>query len=111
MFHLLNGCPAMVLPVKANAPILAWSPWTLLQMRAPSTSGYKPEVQHEQLCEWLDTIISLDHVSPNLRGRYEDILGRCVSMVINGAVNTKGVASDILSKIDPERAGIAMFRY
>src|SRR5947207_441408 len=60
MFHILDGCPAFVIPVNNKAPICAWSPWTLLQMR--SSSAYKPEIQHEQICEYLDTIIDLNQV-------------------------------------------------
>lgn len=110
IFHLFDGCPALVLPVTANAPIVGWSPWVLSQMRSSST--YQPEVQHEQICEWLDTIISLDHVNLQLRDRYVDILGRAVSLIINGALALEKVPNKmILGKVDPERSGIVMFRY
>jgi hypothetical protein len=108
MFHLLDGCPALVIPVNNTAPICAWSPWTLSNMRSPS---YNPEIQHEQICEFLDTLIDLGQVYEHVRPKYEQVLARAVSMVINGAINTKFVDPKILSKIDPERAGIVMFRY
>ena len=120
IFHLLSGCPALVVPVTSSAPVLAWSPWTLSQMRAyqaaapgfKDSSGYAPEVQHEQICEYLDTIISRPHLSPGVRERYEGVLARSVSLVINGALATErcgGVAG--MGKVDPERAGVVMFRY
>ena len=31
-FHLFTHVPAIVLPVKENCPLVAWSPWTLEQM-------------------------------------------------------------------------------
>lgn len=110
IFHLLDGCPALVIPVTKAAPITAWSPWTLSQMRNPQASGYSPEWQHEQICEWLDTIFSLAHVSPVLQKNYVDVLGRMVSLVINGALALERCAP-VLGKLDPERAGIVMLRY
>lgn len=120
IFHLLDGCPALVIPVNKKAPCVAWSPWTLSQMRAaqyalnpapPGSGGYSPEWQHEQICEWLDTIISVPHMNPALQGRYVEVLGRSVSLVLNGALATDKVPPSILGKLDPERAGIVMFRY
>jgi hypothetical protein len=121
IFHLLDGCPALIIPVTNKAPICAWSPWTLSQMRAaqynPSNPtgpgmnvGYSAEWQHEQICEWLDTIISVQHVNPSIRDRYVDVLGRSVSLVINGALALEK-CQPLLGKLDPERAGIVMFRY
>jgi hypothetical protein len=123
IFHLLDGCPALVIPVTKAAPITAWSPWTLSQMRtAASTApgynpqamagsgGYSPEWQHEQICEFLDTIISIPHVNPALQKTYVDVLSRMVSLVINGALALERCVP-ILGKLDPERSGIIMLRY
>lgn len=116
IFHLLDGCPALVIPVTSRAPICAWSPWTLAEMRAaqyalnPRPGAYSAEWQHEQVCEWLDTIISVPHISPGVRDRYVDVLGRSVSLVINGALALEK-CQPLLGKLDPERAGIVMFRY
>jgi hypothetical protein len=119
IFHLLDGCPALVIPVTNRAPICAWSPWTLSQMRAaqyalnpqgPGTGSYAAAWHHEQICEWLDTIISVPHINPAIRERYVDVLGRSVSLVINGALALEK-CQPLLGKLDPERAGIVMFRY
>lgn len=116
IFHLLDGCPALIIPVTNRAPICAWSPWTLAEMRAaqyalnPRPGAYSAEWQHEQVCEWLDTIISVPHISPGVRERYVDVLGRSVSLVINGALALEK-CQPLLGKLDPERAGIVMFRY
>jgi hypothetical protein len=74
------------------------------------SGGYSPEWQHEQICEWLDTIISVPHLNPALQKNYVDVLGRMVSLVINGALALDRY-TPILGKLDPERAGICMFRY
>lgn len=123
IFHLLSGCPALVVPVTASAPLLAWSPWTLSQMRAyqacapgvmdpKDAGGYTPEVQHEQICEFLDSVISLPHLGAAVREKYEGVLARCVSLVVNGALATEKCAHVAgMGKVDPERAGVVMFRY
>jgi hypothetical protein len=79
-------------------------------MRNPQGSGYSPEWQHEQICEWLDTIISLPHVNPALQKSYVDVLSRMVSLVINGALALER-CTPVLGKLDAERAGIVMLRY
>lgn len=110
-FHLLSGCPALVVPVTSSAPLLAWSPWTLSQMRDPSC-GYQAEIQHEEVCEYLDTIISVPHLNSVVREKYEGVLARSVSLVINGALATERCGNVAgMGNVDPERAGIVMFRY
>jgi hypothetical protein len=78
----------------------------------PTTNSgmYSPEWQHEQICEYLDSIISLPHLNPAIRDRYVDVLGRSVSLVINGALALEK-CQPLLGKLDPERAGVCMFRY
>lgn len=76
----------------------------------PAPGGYSAEWQHEQICEWLDTIISVQHITAQVRDRYVDVLGRSVSLVINGALALEK-CQPVLGKLDPERAGIVMFRY
>ncbi|TLD39071.1 hypothetical protein E2P81_ATG00058 [Venturia nashicola] len=76
----------------------------------PST-GYVAEVQHEQICEWLDGLVSVPHLLAEVRGSYIDVLARGVSMMINGALCLDSAPKGLLGKIDAERAGIAMFRY
>lgn len=111
IFHLLSGCPALVVPVTSSAPLVAWSPWTLSQMRDPS-SGYQAEFQHEELCEYLDTIVSMPHLNPGIKEKYEGVLARSVSLVINGALATERCGHVAgMGKVDPARAGIVMFRY
>jgi hypothetical protein len=139
IFHLLDGCPAIVVPVTKAAPITAWSPWTLSQMRAKAqgdvkgAGGYVAEWQREffhhffpspsplflitdcthadeQICEFLDSIISVAHITPSLQKRYAEVLGRMISLVINGALALER-CTPILGKLDPERAGVCFLRY
>ncbi|KAI9722614.1 MAG: hypothetical protein M1812_001545 [Candelaria pacifica] len=115
-FHLLDGCPALVLPVQATrTPILAWSPWTLDQMKAGPAAGYQAQVQHHQICEWLSPLVERNGLYPCVRDQaaFDRVVGRVISMIINGAVAVppKGLDGKFLGKVDGERAGIVAFRY
>ena len=83
------------------------------QVSAPaSESGCSTEVQHKQVCEYLDTIISLPHVSPAVREKYEGVLARSVSLIINGALAAEKCGNvPRIGKVDPNRAGIIVLRY
>lgn len=72
--------------------------------------GYNPEWQHEQICEFLDGVISVEHVVAKVRERYVEVLGRMVSLVMNGALALEKVRP-VLGNLDEERSGIVMFRY
>ena len=75
--------------------------------------GFDPAPLHDMICEFLDNVIRMEGVLPKLRERYQDVLSRCVSLVVNGAVGLKDAAvpKEMMKKLDPERAGIAFFRY
>lgn len=109
-YHLLNGCPALVIPVTESAPINAWSPVTL---KTITDLNYDPGPLHGMICEFLDSVASVQDILPKLQPRYEELLGRCISFVVGGAVGLKNaeIPTEVLKKLDPERAGIAFFRY
>ena len=98
----------MVIPVNDSCPISAWSPITLATVKSHS---YNPGAHHGVICEFLDSVISLDHVSPKLRPQYEAVLAKCVSLVIDGLVNLREVPETVIKKLDAERAGMTFFRY
>jgi hypothetical protein len=116
IFHLLDGCPALVLPVAtARTPVLAWSPWTLTQMQNRGASGYTPEKQIGQIVQWVTQLMEWPGLHPCIRDvsqAFDRMMWRVLSMMINGALAApKGAEGKILGKIDAERAGIVMFRY
>lgn len=111
VFHVFDGCPAVVLPVSGKCPVAAWSPWTWTQMRAGGRQGYSAARQHGEVCEWLDEVVLLEKVDERVRGRYVDVLGRAVSLVVNGALGLEKCPPAVLGKVDPDRAGIVMLRY
>ncbi|MCJ1465363.1 hypothetical protein MMC07_003981 [Pseudocyphellaria aurata] len=116
-FHLLNGCPALVLPVRtADTPVLAWSPWTLSQMQQSQTSGsYKPETHHRQITDWLMQLVDRPGLYPCVRdthGAFERLMSKVVTMIINGAMAVPRSGDKLVfGKLDAERAGVVMLRY
>lgn len=119
MLHLINGCPALVIPVIVGgvqsipgqgAPICAWSAWTLAQMTL--NMDYAPERHHDELFRFLESIVSVLDVEAAKREGWRNALTRGLQMMIKGAVATKEIVDPkVLSMIDPERAGIVMLRY
>lgn len=65
------------------------------------------------ICEFLDSVVNMQFMLPKLASRYDEVLSRCISMVVNGAVGLKDAAipSEYMKKVDHERAGIVFFRY
>jgi len=108
MFHLLNGIPALVLPVTSQAPICAWSPWTLQQMHGDE---YSAETQYHELFNYLQTIISVGHVEGSVNASYQTLLATGLWSMIQSAMGTRAVAGEIGKVVDLKRAGIVMFRY
>ncbi|RPB28863.1 hypothetical protein L211DRAFT_855077 [Terfezia boudieri ATCC MYA-4762] len=109
-YHLFNGCPALVIPVDENCPITAWSPVTMTTI---IQCGFDPAPLHGIICEYLDSVIRMEGVLPKLRERYDEVLSRCVSLVVNGALELRNaeVPKEVMKKLDPERAGLVFFRY
>ena len=107
-FHLLNGIPALVLPVTAQAPIFAWSPWTLQQMHGNECSA---ETQYHELSNYLQTIFSVGDVDEPIRNAYPAVLGTGLWAIIQSARGTRSIAGDVSKVVDLKRAGIVMFRY
>ncbi|KAF8473852.1 hypothetical protein BDZ91DRAFT_712697 [Kalaharituber pfeilii] len=108
-YHLLNGCPALVIPTTSSAPVNAWSPITLSTV---CNGAYDPAAHKGMIREYLNSIISLDHLSPKMRGLYEMVLETCVSLVVDGVQRLKEEMPEGARKnLDAERAGIAFFKY
>ena len=107
-FHLINGCPAFVLPVTKDAPVCAWSSWTLKDMVTP---GYQPTKQYESIFRFLENLIQMESVEWAKKENHRNFMGASIKLIIEGAIQTKTVDPKILGSIDPERAGIVMFRY
>ncbi|KAI0342313.1 hypothetical protein BDW22DRAFT_1357636 [Trametopsis cervina] len=132
-YQLLNGCPAIVVPVKVGAPLVAWDALTLEDLwkvplpkedDAPDSGkfGGIVSVIHEylDLCvDWdrfvlsaalsgEDASVAEADVQADLEGK-KTALKDAVALLIAGAVRS-GDSKQVKDKLDKERSGIAMWR-
>ncbi|KAF4616779.1 hypothetical protein D9613_008641 [Agrocybe pediades] len=130
VFHyiLLNGCPTLVIPVKAGTPLVAWDTLTLEHLwkvdlppedGATSHSG-KFEGIVGVLLEYLDFCVDWERmITPDLHSESKKgphypstpqaVLRHAVTLLVAAAVRTKD-SKQAKKKVDPERCGIAFWR-
>ena len=107
-FHLINGCPALVIPVLPYSPVLAWSSVTLRQMHSDK---YIPAEHYTEIMRGLISIVNFPAIDDGMKGHYKILMADLVKMIIKGAVHTKKINAKIWEDVDPDRSGILMFRY
>ncbi|KAI0032593.1 hypothetical protein K488DRAFT_78380 [Vararia minispora EC-137] len=131
-YHLLNGCPAIVIPVKPGAPLLAWDTLTLEALWAvPLPEEGKPERSKKfdgivgVLLEFLELCVDWDRVRrPKVTEEAEERvemeteqseevkrgeIRNAVALLVAGAVKS-GQSKKVRDDVDKDRAGIAMWR-
>ena len=136
-YHLLNGCPAIVVPVKVGAPLLAWDTLTLDKLwkvalpkegEAPqSESGFwgivKVMFEYLDLCvDWDRVVLSTTQqdgedasVAENDQQTKVDeeqkkkVLKEALSLLVAGAIRSQE-SDEVKKKVDKDRSGIAMWR-
>ena len=132
-YQLLNGCPAIVVPVMPGAPLLAWDTLTLeelwkvkLPQEGDDTVGKKFEGIVGVLLEYLDLCLDYDRViEPHVatddseEKRNEDAtlnsdkkrekVKEALSLLVAAAVES-GKSKKVKDEVDKERSGIAMWR-
>ncbi|KAK0446064.1 uncharacterized protein EV420DRAFT_1622609 [Desarmillaria tabescens] len=103
-YLLLNGCPAIVVPVKVGAPLLAWDALTLEELwkiELPPEGCRKPFLD---LCiDWERSSEHDEDVKRNTLKAVFDVTTR------RQAVRSKG-CKEVVDEVDKERSGIAMWR-
>ena len=134
-YQLLNGCPAVVVPVKVGAPLVAWDTLTLehlwktpLPKEGESFEGTKFEGVVTVFYEFLDMCIDWDRVTLSKQQEQSGEAVQAEGETLEGDLDTKKkalrdaldvlVASAIRSseskevkkEIDEARSGIAMWR-
>jgi hypothetical protein len=133
-YHLLNGCPTVVLPVEPGSPLVAWDSLTLDHLyKIGARDGIEGEKWQRVvtiLFEYVSLCVDWDRiVLPNptagsgqtaegaetkvdkaqLDKRRKDTVRKALELVLVGAVQSKD-CKEVQKKFDPERAGIVMFR-
>lgn len=130
--HVLSSVPAFVFPVKATAPICAWSGWTVAQMLegaalgadglhgvqgaqggAKNSGGYGASEHYYEVLEFVDTIVDEDMIRDEDRVEWKVKTAAAVWGMIDG-VRAWGAlwrTGQMGKVVDVERAGIVAFRY
>ncbi|KAK0204030.1 hypothetical protein DFS33DRAFT_1336258 [Desarmillaria ectypa] len=121
-YLLLNGCPAIVVPVKVGAPLLAWDALTLEELwkvELPPEGGESQPGQFEGivsvLYEFLDLCIDWERVvleegsSEHDENTKRNILKVSLMLLLAAAVRSKE-CKEVVYEVDKEKSGIAMWR-
>lgn len=133
-YQLLNGCPAIVVPVKVGAPLVAWDTLTLEKLwkvllpqdgeALQSNSGFGGIVQ--TIFEYLDLCVDWERIVLSTHQSEQDAsavegdakvdteikkttLKEAVSLLVAGAVRSSE-SEEVKKKVDKDRSGIAMWR-
>ena len=104
----MNGCPALVIPVVPDAPILAWSSITLREMY---DEAYEAGHHYKEIMKRLVSLINISAVDDDKREMAVLWMADVVKLIIRSAAATRTISYNITKNIDPDRAGIVMFRY
>ncbi|KAG6815870.1 hypothetical protein H0H87_010660 [Tephrocybe sp. NHM501043] len=132
-YMLCNGCPAIVIPAKVGAPLLAWDGLTLKQLwrlelphsdntlaGAKSSDG-KFEGVVEVLCEYLELSVDWDRVvlsndngdstteSDSVLEAKKNAVKDAVTILVASAVRTRS-SKEVKEEVVEDRCGIAMWR-
>ncbi|KZV99552.1 hypothetical protein EXIGLDRAFT_724583 [Exidia glandulosa HHB12029] len=123
-YALLNGCPALVLPLLPGSPLVAWHAMTLeqLQKLEGGVDGAKFKAVADDLFEYVGLCVDWDRVVPDsqvessdpagdgadIDGKRKKAVRRAVETLLAGAVQSD--CKEVRSKLDRDRAGIAFFR-
>jgi hypothetical protein len=122
-YKLLNGCPALVVPIKPGCPLIAWHAVTLktLQGLKGGTDGQEFKDILDGLTNYME--LCVDDARVELAPNYAEQSGLTgtemenkqnavragMQLVLAGAVRSS-ISSKVKKEVDSERAGIVFFR-
>jgi hypothetical protein len=125
-YQLLNGCPAVVVPVKVGAPLIAWDTLTLEHVwnvpLPPDEEGSSEAAEDNGkfegmvgvLYEFLDLCVDWHRVivkdeDAERDAKAKEVLRGAVKLLVAAAIRS-GQSAEVKKEIDKERSGIAMWR-
>lgn len=114
-FHVFTHIPAVVLPVRDQSPVLAWSPWTVAQMLDKGKIRYDINTHIKELLAFVETVIDEDA----LKGQPEhaiwgwrDVMEASLRHLLTTIAEFPDAIHDTSKKCcELERMGIVAFRY
>lgn len=123
-YILLNGCPAIVVPVKVGSPLLAWDTLTveeLWKVEFPESDGRRSATGKfegivDVIFEYLDLCVDWERVKmpgDNSGGESPDFKNRAVkdavALLVAAAIRSRDSA-EARKELEVDRSGIAMWR-
>jgi hypothetical protein len=119
-YTLMNGCPAMVVPIRTGTPLIAWHACTLkmLQTMEGGVEGTIFDKVLARLNEYVELCVDWERIvfPEGTKGEGESnesaglrVVNDGLRLILAGAVRSKDSA-EVKKKIDGERAGIVFFR-
>ncbi|TFK47589.1 hypothetical protein OE88DRAFT_1665816 [Heliocybe sulcata] len=126
-YQLLNGCPAIVVPAKVGAPLVAWDAMTLEQLwkvPLPSDNEAKAELNDgaqsgghfkgvvDVLFEYVDLCVDWDRIvlpKGATKGTERDALRSALALVVAAGIRG-GESKEVKKQIDAQRSGVAIWR-
>lgn len=116
-FHLFTHAPIIVFPIRDQAPVLAWSPWTVAQMfEAVWSRRYTVDRQVEELLAFIETVIDEDVVRGSCpefeKHGWRDAMDGCLRSMLSAVVNVPDAIRETSKGCcELERTGVVAFRY
>lgn len=108
-FHLFTHVPAIVLPVRDQSPILAWSPWTIARMFEKKTK-YDVATHVKELLGFIETVI--DEKTAKEDPEWRDIVEAALRSMLGTVLNVPDAIRETSKQnCELERAGVVFFRY
>ncbi|THU89139.1 hypothetical protein K435DRAFT_915429 [Dendrothele bispora CBS 962.96] len=119
-YILFNGCPAIVIPIQAGSPLLAWSAFTLehlwkvnvpteLTERRQPTSEDELEKLLRITYEFVEFCVEWDRFEYEGKDGKEAGLKEALRGLLVAAIQTRD-CDEIKKDVDTQRGGIAMWR-
>ena len=98
----------MVIPVIADAPVLAWSPYTLNDIQRP---GYDLEAHCNELKDHILSIVDTSAMNSLKRDNLELLVTQGIKLMLQAALPAEQEEKKSVKMPSNKRAGIVMFRY
>lgn len=115
-FHLFTHAPIIVFPIIDQAPVMAWSPWTVAQMfEAIYSRRYSVDRHVRELVAFIETVIDQNVVRSlpeYAKNGWQDVMEGCLRSMLSSVTNVPDAIKETSKNCcELERMGVVAFRY
>ncbi|KAI1766990.1 hypothetical protein GGR53DRAFT_483544 [Hypoxylon sp. FL1150] len=107
---VLTHIPAIVIPVKPDAPVCVWSPWTM-SLIVSGKEDYSAKEHTAEMLRYLETQLDETLVDDSIKPNWRQILQTALDGMVDGVKHVPSELGEIAEVFDSERAGFVAFRY